>query len=161
MVGGLCNERAGLLWFALGDGRPRFLIVITVTESEMEVVQRFTRRVTTTSLVLAIGLGVIAAPFNLALAKGLWLGGISACALFLLWAQMASRVQSGKWRVSFAMMGLSILRFVIYALVLWKAHSLDPERWMGFIGAVAGLSGVYVVIAAVGYTGRDLQEAPK
>jgi len=127
----------------------------------MEVVQRFTRRVTWTSLVLTVALGAVAALFNAALAKGLWLGGVSACAMFLLWARMALRVQSGNRAVSFAIMQLSFVRLAVYALVLWKAHSFDPEGWRGFLGAVAGLSLVYVVTIVIGYTGSDLREASK
>jgi len=127
----------------------------------MEVVQRFARRVLWTSLVLVAVLGAVAAPWHLALAKGLWLGGGAACGAFLLRVRMASRIQSGNGLVSFAIISASFVRLAMYAVVLWAAHSFDPAGWRGFAGAVAGISVVYVVTVAIGYIGSDLREEPK
>jgi hypothetical protein len=99
--------------------------------------------------------------FDAALAKGMLLGGVAACAMFLLWTRMAENVLSGNPGSASAMIPLPFIRLAVYALVLWKAHSLDPEGWMGFVGAVAGLSVVYVMVAWIGYAGPDLREVSK
>jgi hypothetical protein len=127
----------------------------------MEVMQQFTRRVFWTSVLIILFCGAGAAVFSLALAKGLLLGGISACLVFLLWARMASRILSCNQPGASAMIPWPFVRFMIYSLVLWRAHSFDPVGWRGFWGAVAGLSVVYIVTAIIGHRGRDLQEVPK
>ncbi|MDQ1256944.1 MAG: hypothetical protein QG656_1544, partial [Candidatus Hydrogenedentes bacterium] len=123
--------------------------------------RRFRWSVALTALAV---IGVAAAVsffFDAALAKGILIGGVAASVMFLLWTRMAENVLSGNPGSGFAMIPLPFVRLAVYALVLWKAHSFDPEGWMGFTGAVAGLSVVYVVVAVIGYVGPDLREVPK
>lgn len=125
----------------------------------MEVVERFKTRVTLTSLAL-VGVGSVLGAFliGLAFTKGLLGGGLAACALFLVNVRISQRVVTGNGSFGLYVAFLPMLRLAVYALILWRAYLFDTRHWMGFTGAVIGLSVVYAVSAVVGYTGWDLRK---
>ncbi len=123
----------------------------------MEVVRQFRFSVIAFALLILAILAVSAAVFDWNLAKGVLLGGISGCVVFALWARFAEGVISGNRGSKYAMVLWSFVRLALYGLVLWKGYTYDPEHLRGFMGAVAGLSVLYVVVAIIGYTGWDLK----
>lgn len=127
----------------------------------MEVVRRFRLSVVLSSLSVIAVMLVLATPFDKALAKGVLLGGVASCAAFWLSARSAEWTLSGNRSASYAIVGWTFIRLVVYAVVLGKAYSYDPDHWRGFFGAVAGLSVIYVMVALIGYTGWDLKRSLK
>lgn len=123
----------------------------------MEVVRQFRLSVLKLAVPALVALAFAASVFDKNLAKGVLLGGICACAVFALWVRLAEGIISGNRASKYAMVFWSFIRLTLYALVLGKAYYYDPVHWRGFMGAVAGLSVLYVVVAIIGYTGSDLK----
>jgi len=109
-------------------------------------------------ILTALG-GFVAYSFDPAFGKGILIGGIGGVLAFWVTARSVeklatmppNKVKLGAFRWTGA-------QLVIYALVLWRAHTWDPEHRHGFWGAVVGILIVRVVVVVLGFTGLDLKE---
>ena len=121
----------------------------------MEVIQSFRQTVLRYSIV-AIGVTTaIAYIFNAAVAKGLFLIGVTNLLLFwgytrtLLVANPATdglKSHTSKW---------GLIRFAAYATAAYTAYKVDPLHLRGLFGAVAALLLIRIVMMVVGITGID------
>ena len=128
------------------------------------------------SLLLTIGAGGVAVPFDTSVAKGIIMGGIVSTLGFALMARDASAIREiaregqvanpGRDRVKSGFRKLPTLRMLCYLGVLVGAYRLDAERCAGtvtpgelrvFFGAAGGLFAVRIIVTLVGMTGRDLK----
>jgi hypothetical protein len=91
---------------------------------------------------------------------GLLMGGIGGVLAFWIEAIRIEKVaSSGPKRVQSSVYGLTVVRLLIYGLVLYKAFTLKPDSLpLGLIGAVCGLFIVRVVCVVLGLTGLDLRK---
>ena len=96
---------------------------------------------------------------------GLAMGGLGGTLAFWLLALRAEKLATlppdkvQSWALQY-----TFFRLLIYALVLYRAYSLDPEFMHGLFAAAGGLFIVRLAIIFLAFTGLDLkdeQAAPK
>ena len=110
-----------------------------------------------TLLTLAIGGGALA--LNRDAGIGFLMGGIAGILGFWIEAVRVEKLASREaGQVKFASLAWTALRFVIFGAVLVRAYSLDRERMLGLLGAIAGIFVIRFVAVFLGITGVDLKK---
>ena len=111
-----------------------------------------------TTLVLSAAAGY----FGYAAAMGVLMGGLAGALAFWILAWRVSKVATeGLAKVSSTAFRWMLFRMALYALVLYRAHVLDPDSHTGLLGAALGLLIVHAVMAILGVTGLDLKQEEK
>lgn len=107
-------------------------------------------------IVLAAGSALV---FDWIVAQGFLLGGLAGVIAFWILARTVEKFASiPKEKLQSYSFRLTLVRLVIYALVLYRAYTLDEETWHGLLAAVAGLLITRVVIIFLAITGHDLKQ---
>lgn len=111
---------------------------------------------------LVIGVAAIAAyRFNPVIAQGVMLGGLGGVLGFWLMARRVEKIASiPPSQVKFEVYKGTFVRLILYALVLGKAYTLDPETMVGFLSAAGGILVIRVVTVVLGITSIDLRKGP-
>ena len=121
-------------------------------------VRRFRMLAVRYSLLVVGVAALIAYRFNPVIAQGILLGGLGGVLGFWMMARRiekfatipASQVKLEVYKGTF-------FRLILYALVLWKAYTLDPETMVGFLSAAGGILVIRVVTVVLGVTSIDLR----
>lgn len=124
--------------------------------SEVAVFRMFSVRLAVflTLVAGAIAWGVFGKPAG----QGLLIGGLAGALVFWFQARSVERVaKHGTGSVNSRLSAWSVLRLLIYAIVLTRAYYLDQEGFTGLIGAVIGLFIIVIAVVIIGATGLDLR----
>jgi len=124
----------------------------------VETIRR-TRLVAVRLSLLLTAVGALCAyPFGITAAQGFLMGGLGGTLGFWLLARKVEQLgamapeqvhaQAAKWMM---------VRMVIYGLVLYRAFTLDTERYVGLMAAVAGILVMRLVMIFLAFTGFDLK----
>ena len=106
--------------------------------------------------------GVAWAVFGQAPGQGLLIGGLAGALVFWFQARAVERVAKDRsGSVHSRLSAWSVIRIVVYAIVLTRAYFLDPEGFTGLIGAVIGLFIIVLAVVILGATGLDLRPPNK
>lgn len=102
---------------------------------------------------------IIGYRFNPVIAHGILLGGLAGVLGFWLMARRVEKFASiPASQVKFEVYRGTFVRLILYAVVLWKAYSLDPETMAGFLSAAGGILAIRVVTVVLGITSIDLRK---
>lgn len=100
---------------------------------------------------------LIAFPFSTVVAHGIALGGIGGTVVFWILARRLEKVAtSPPEKVKFLSIRATLLRLGVYALVLYKAYTLDPVA--GLLSALGGLFIIRAVVIFFAFTEYDLKQ---
>ena len=122
----------------------------------METLRRFRVLVARSTVGLTLLLALGAMPFSRVVAQGIALGGIGGALVFWILALRMEKLPSGPGqKVKSGAFQLTFLRMGVYALVLYKAYTLDPVA--GLISAAGALFIVRLVVIFFAFTGLDLK----
>lgn len=95
--------------------------------------------------------------FGRAASIGLLMGGVAGALVFWVTARRLEKVaQQGANVLCSVPSTWRMLGFLVYALVLARAYTLDTEGLSGLIAAVVGLFMIRIAAIALGLTGLDL-----
>ncbi len=108
---------------------------------------------------LLTGAGLL---FDRDLGVGVLLGGLGGIVMFWIVARRMAKVAADNPQViQLGAFRWTALRMLVYALILYRAYTLDPESGYGLIGAVGGLLVVRLAMLILGFTGLDLTHQEK
>lgn len=125
----------------------------------MEPLKRFRLMTVKASLILVGLAGGAAYFFDAVVGQGFLLGGLAGVLAFWMMARSVEKFASiPKHKLQSYAFRLTLVRMVIYALVLYRAYTLDRESLYGLLAAVAGLLTTRVVVIFLAFTGRDLKQ---
>lgn len=125
----------------------------------MEPLKQFRLMTVKLSLVLILLAAGAALLFDGTVAHGFVLGGLAGVIAFWMMARTVEKFASiPKQKLQSYSFRLTLVRMVIYALVLYRAYTLDRESMHGLLAAIAGLLVTHVVIVILALTGRDLRQ---
>ena len=125
----------------------------------MDPLKRFRLLTVKASLVLVALAAGAAFFFDRVVAQGFLLGGLAGVLAFWMLARSVEKFASiPKQKLQSYSFRLTLVRMVIYALVLYRAYSLDRESMHGLLAAVAGLLITRFVIIILAFTGHDLKQ---
>lgn len=120
-------------------------------------VRRFRLFAVRTALMLTVVAALIAYRFDPVASKGLLLGGLAGILSFWVMATRLEKLASIPQRkVKFAALRWTALCLLLYGVVMYKAFTLDSERFHGLMGAVLGIFIIRFVQIFLGFTGIDL-----
>lgn len=126
----------------------------------METLKRFRIAVVRYTLLLTAACTAGAWPFSEVVAKGILMGGIAGAIGFWITAfvvrKLATPTADGLTYTAFKW---TFVRLFFYALAIYKAYTLDRERYYGLIAAVLGIFLVQLVMITVAFIGADQAEA--
>jgi hypothetical protein len=123
----------------------------------METLRKF--RVATVRAAVGVTLvaALVAYPFSPVVAQSIALGGVGGTIVFWIQAKRLEKLASAQEKtVNFLPIRSTLLRMCVYALVLYKAYTLDPVA--GLIAAVGGLFIVRMVVIFFAFSGLDLKQ---
>lgn len=128
----------------------------------MEVLIRFRLMCVRLSLLLTAVLAFSATFLSRPAALGVLMGGLAGTVVFWIGARRTERVAQRdprglKWHAY----GWALMQTAVYALILYRGITLDPESYHGLLGAVAGLFLIRVAAVFLGITGLDLKHEEK
>lgn len=96
------------------------------------------------------------------LAEGLVMGGLVAVIAFWIMARHLEKFAAMTPNaITLSTYRWTGIRLVLYAIVLYRAYTLDTDRYYGLLGAVIGIFLHKAVIIFVGATGLDLKREMK
>lgn len=89
-------------------------------------------------------------------AHGLAMGGIAGVLVFWVIALRVEKLaNAAQPKVHSLSLWWTLLRYLVFGLVIWRASLLDTSSFRGILGAVAGLFIIQGVIIFLGMTGLD------
>lgn len=129
----------------------------------MNPLKRF--RLITVQATLAVTAIAAAIGYSLAgrnLAEGLVMGGLVAVIAFWIMARRLEKFAGMTPNaITLSAYRWTGIRLILYAVVLYRAYTLDTERYFGLLGAVIGIFLHKAVLIFVGATGLDLKREMK
>jgi len=93
---------------------------------------------------------------------GVLMGGLAGTVVFWIGARRTEQVaQRDPGKLRWHAYGWALMQTAVYALILYRGITLDPESYHGLLGAVAGLFLIRVAAVFLGITGLDLKHEEK
>lgn len=109
---------------------------------------------------MVIGIAaVVGYSYNPVIAHGILLGGLGGVLGFWMMARRLEKVATiPASQVKLEIYKGTFVRLIVYALVLGKAYTLDPETMVGFLSAAGGILVIRLVTMVLGMTSLDLRK---
>ena len=128
----------------------------------VEVFRRFRLIVVRIALLVMAVAAAVAYAIDLAVMKGLLLGGLSGIVMFWI---IAVRMEKLSLRTEGRTMGPPLtwrmIELAVYVASLYRAYLLDPERLYAFFAAAGGLFIIRGAVFVVGLTSLDMKGTDK
>jgi hypothetical protein len=122
-------------------------------------VQRFLKIVIRATFLVILVAALAAYPFDPTATHGILLGGFAGILGFWLMARRIQKLASvPSSKIKLEVYKATVFRLILYALVLGKAYTLDPDTFVGFLSAIGGILVIRLVVVLVGITSLDFRQ---
>jgi hypothetical protein len=127
-------------------------------EKILAPLRKFRHAAVRLALVISLLAAGVTFPFHRVAAQGVLLGGFAGVLGFWIIAVRLQKLAlKPHQNVKFAALTMTAWRFALYGVVLYRAHTLDPEGHTALLGAMGGIMVIRIVLIYLGLTGVDLK----